>query len=172
MKNKQTNKYDVWLISFWLYKESNLKDWKNVFTYSPMNSAGLWLCCSNSFHLSKKSCFRCAANHPSPANVASQCLKTFFPWGVLKVRKEWDKSRLFTIAKWRSANFWCITATLWGATLFQRDEIIFESLPWHSETSCCFSLVSAIMEWVASTFSRIVTRVGPPQYSCSVLKSP
>jgi hypothetical protein len=42
--------------------------------------------------------------------------------------------------QWRFANFWCVVAGLWWAALSWRNKIPFESLPWHLETSCCFSL--------------------------------
>jgi hypothetical protein len=51
------------LITLWLYKENNkLRDWKNIFTYSPLSSTCLWLRCSNFFNPSKKNYFECAAN--------------------------------------------------------------------------------------------------------------
>jgi hypothetical protein len=51
------------LISLWLYKENNyLRDWKNVFTYSPLSSTHLWLRYSNFFNPSKKKYFGSAAN--------------------------------------------------------------------------------------------------------------
>jgi hypothetical protein len=61
--SESVDEYEVGLISLWLYKENHkLRDWKNVFTYSPLSSTHLWLRCSNFFNLSKKNSFVCAAN--------------------------------------------------------------------------------------------------------------
>jgi hypothetical protein len=54
------------LISLCLYKENNrLRDWKNVFTYSPLRSTHLLLRCSNFFNPSKNNSFGCAKNRKS-----------------------------------------------------------------------------------------------------------
>jgi hypothetical protein len=59
------------LISLWLYEENKLRDWKNVFTYSPLSSTHLWLRCSNFFNTSKKNSFGCAANRKSQRLVSA-----------------------------------------------------------------------------------------------------
>jgi hypothetical protein len=72
--------YNGRLISLWLYKENNnLWDWKNIFTYSPLSSAHLWLRCSNFFNPSKKNAFGCAVNRKI-GNTKSQRLISAYTW--------------------------------------------------------------------------------------------
>jgi hypothetical protein len=60
------------LISLWLCKENNkLRDWKNVFTYSPLSSTHLWLRCCNFFNPSKKISFSCAENRKSQRLIST-----------------------------------------------------------------------------------------------------
>jgi hypothetical protein len=77
-----------WLISFWLYKENKqLRDWKNVFTYSPLRFTHLWLRCSNCFNLSKKNYFGFAANRKiGKAKDLSVPLRIYRIWGRGKGR--------------------------------------------------------------------------------------
>jgi hypothetical protein len=66
-------KYEEGLLSLWLYKEKNLRDWKKCIysTYSPLSSTHLWLLYSNFFNPSKKNSFGCAANRKSQRLIST-----------------------------------------------------------------------------------------------------
>jgi hypothetical protein len=60
------------LVSLWLYKGNDkLRDWKNIFTHSPLSSSHLWFRCSNLFDPSKKNSFGCAANRNCQRLISS-----------------------------------------------------------------------------------------------------
>jgi hypothetical protein len=91
-----------------------------------------WLHCSNFFNPSKlHTCTRARTHTHTHTHTIlllvpqliwpPQFSVTFFPWHVSWAVVRRGQIRCLGTSKWRSANFWCNMATLWGAALAWRN---------------------------------------------------